>query len=200
MLRLGANSTQPLLLPPGTEQIAQLTQPIPRLPDWLQAELPDPIGGTVSAVAGPVVLERALLAAGDLPTPGADGVIRVPPALLFHVGHAEPGNAAVRFAPETVPAGRALYGPDLPFPPGVYDVVLAYETAGADLAGHFRVLAGERLLAEADVASGSSECRLPALAVGAEPLRFEFHYAGRASVALREIRLAPATLTLAPAR
>lgn len=200
LLRLGAGSTQPLLLPPGTEQIAQLTQPIPRLPDWLQAELPDPIGGTVSAVAGPVVLEQALLAAGDLPAPGADGVIRVAPALLFHVGHAEPGNAAVRFAPETVPAGRALYGPNLPFPPGVYDVILAYEAAGTVLPGIFRVLAGERLLAEADLAPGPTECRFPALAVGADPLRFEFHYAGHGPVTLHDVRLAPATLTLAPAR
>ena len=154
----------------------------------------------MSAVAGPVVLEQALLAAGDLPAPGADGVIRVAPALLFHVGHAEPGNAAVRFAPETVPAGRALYGPNLPFPPGVYDVVLAYETAGAKLPGHFRVLAGEQLLAEADLSPDLTECRIPALAVGAEPLRFEFHYAGHGSVVLRDVRLAPATLTLAPAR
>ena len=200
LLRLGAGSTQPLLLPPGSEQIAQLTQPIPGLPDWLQAELPDPIGGTVSAVAGPVVLERALLAAGELPAPGTDGVLRVPPALLFHVGHAEPGNGAVRFAPETVPAGRALYGPNLPFPPGVYDVVLAYESEGAAAPGIFRVLAGERPLAETELAPDQSECRFPALAIGAEPLRFEFHFAGRASVVLRDVRLAPATLTLAPAR
>ena len=199
LLRLGAGSTQPLLLPPGSEQIAQLTQPIPRLPDWLQAELPDPIGGTLSAVAGPVVLERAVLAAGDLPAPDADGVLRVTPALLFHVGHAEPGNGAVRFTPETVPAGRALYGPNLPFPPGVYDVVLAYEAAGADSPGIFRVLADERLLAEADLAPSQTECRFPALAIGAEPLRFEFHFAGRAPVVLRDIRLVPATLTLAPA-
>ena len=200
LLRLGAGSTQPLLLPPGTEQIASLTQPIAGLPDWLQAELPDPIGGTVSAVAGPVVLEHALLAAGELPAPGADGVIHVPPALLFHLGHAEPGNATVRFAPETVPAGRALYGPNLPFPPGVYDVVLAYEAAGAVSPGVFRVLAGEQLLAEAELGPDAGERRFPALAVGAEPLRFEFHYAGRGPIALRDIRLAPATLTLAPAR
>ena len=200
LLRLGAGSTQPLLLPPGSEQIAQLTQPIPGLPDWLQAELPDPIGGTVSAVAGPVVLERALLAAGELPAPGTDGVLRVPPALLFHVGHAEPGNGAVRFAPETVPAGRALYGPNLPFPPGVYDVALAYETTGAAAPGIFRVLAGDQVLAETELAPDQSECRFPALAIGAEPLRFEFHFAGRATVVLRDVRLAPATLTLAPAR
>ena len=200
LLRLGAGSTQPLLLPPGSEQIAQLTQPIPGLPDWLQAELPDPIGGTVSAVAGPVVLERAVLAAGELPAPGTDGVLRVPPALLFHVGHAEPGNGAVRFAPETVPAGRALYGPNLPFPPGVYDVVLAYESEGPAAPGIFRVLAGERPLAETELAPDQSECRFPALAIGAEPLRFEFHFAGRATVVLRDVRLAPATLTLAPAR
>ena len=200
LLRLGAGSTQPLLLPPGSEQIAQLTQPIPGLPDWLQAELPDPIGGTVSAVAGPVVLERALLAAGELPAPGPDGVLRVPPALLFHVGHAEPGNGAVRFAPETVPAGRALYGPNLPFPPGVYDVVLAYESEGPAAPGIFRVLAGDQVLAETELAPDQSECRFPALAIGAEPLRFEFHFAGRATVVLRDVRLAPATLTLAPAR
>ena len=140
------------------------------------------------------------MAAGDLPAPGADGVVRVPPALLFHVGHAEPGNAAVRFAPETVPAGRALYGPNLPFPPGVYDVVLAYEADGAVAPGIFRVVAGEQRLAEAELAPGQAECRFPALAVGADPLRFEFHYAGRSRLALREIRLAPATLMLAPAR
>ena len=106
----------------------------------------------------------------------------------------------MRFAPETVPAGRALYGPNLPFPPGVYDVVLAYESEGAAAPGIFRVLAGERPLAETELAPDQSECRFPALAIGAEPLRFEFHFAGRASVVLRDVRLAPATLTLAPAR
>ena len=154
----------------------------------------------MSAVAGPVVLEQALLAAGELPAPGADGVLRVPPALLFHVGHSAPGQSAVRFAPETVPAGRALYGPNLPFPPDVYDVVLAYEAGGGGVPGHFRALAGEQLLAEADLSPDLTECRLPALPIGPEPLRFEFHYAGRGSVVLRDIRLAPATLTLTPVR
>ena len=39
---------------------------------------------------------------------------------------------------------------------------------------------------------------MPALAVGAAPLRFEFHYAAKAPVVLRGIRLVPATLRLAP--
>ena len=202
LLRLGAGSTQPLVLPPGTEQIAQLTQPIAGLPDWLQAELPDPIGGTVSAVAGPVVLEHALLAAGELPAPGPGGVIRVPPALLFHLGHAAPGQSAVRFAPETVPAGRVLYGPNLPFPPGVYDVVATYRAAGAESPGRFRVVAlpDERILAEVRLEAGRDECVLPAVTVGAAPLRFEFLYDARGACELRDVRLVPATLTLAPPR
>ncbi len=199
LLRLGAGSSQPLLLPPGSAEVARLTHPVAGLPDWLQAELPSPTGGHVAAISGPVFLETAVLTAGDGPTPGAGGILRVPPALLFHVGHSAPGRDAVAFDPATTPVGRALYGPNLPFPPGVCDVALDYSAQGAASPGTFRVLAGERLLAETDLAADRSECRFPALTIGAEPLRFEFHYAGKAPVELRGIRLAPATLKLAPA-
>ena len=201
LLRLGERSTQPLLVPPGSDEVASVTHPVAGLPDWLQAELPGPMGGNVSAISGPVALEHALVTAGEWPAPGDDGAFRVAPALLFHLGHSAPGQAAVSFDPETVPAGRVLHGPDLPFPPGVYDVALAYSAAGAESPGIFRVLAlpGDQVLAETQLDPGQTECVMPALAVGAAPLRFEFHYAAKDSVVLRGIRLVPATLRLAPA-
>ena len=201
LLRLGADSTQPLLVPPGSGEVASVTHPVAGLPDWLQAELPGSMGGNISAISGPVVLEQALVTAGEWPAPDEDGSFRVAPALLFHLGHSAPGQAAVAFDPETVPGGRVLHGPDLPFPPGVYDVALAYSASGAESPGIFRVLAlpGDQVLAETQLDPGQTECVLSALAVGAAPLRFEFHYAAKAPVVLRGIRLVPATLRLAPA-
>ena len=200
LLRLGAESTQPLLVPPGSGEAASVTHPVAGLPDWLQAELPGPLGGNVSAISGAVVLEHALVTAGEWPAPDENGALRVAPALLFHLGHSSPGQEAVSFDPETVPGGRVLHGPNLPFPPGVYDVALSYSAQGAESPGIFRVLSlpGDQVLAETELAPGRTECVFPALAVGAAPLRFEFHYAAKEPVVLRGIRLVPATLRLAP--
>ena len=201
LLRLGDSSAQPLIIPPGDTEVASITHPIAGLPDWLQADLPSPTGGLASAISGPVFLKTALLTAGDLPAPGTDGAIHVPPALLYHVGHSAPGQPAVTFDSDTVPAGLVLYGPNLPFPPGVYDVTLSYSVHGAAAPGIFRVvtLPGGQVLAEAGVEPGRNELTFPALTIGADLVRFEFHYAANDPVDLRDIRLAPATLRLAPA-
>jgi hypothetical protein len=205
LLRLGEGSAQPLLVPPGESGIASLTQPIPGLPDWLQAELPCPTGALVNALSGPVVIQRALLTAGELPAPGPDGSIHVAPALLFHAGHSTPGQDHVTFDPETVPARQVLYGPQLPFPPGVYDVTLTYalSAGGAQIhsPGFFRVLALPDLapLAEAELDPAAETLVLRAVTLGAEPIRFEFHYTAQAPLVLRDIRLVPATIKLVPA-
>ena len=202
LLRLGENSSQPLLVPPGSEDVASLTHPIAGLPDWLQAELPSPTGGHVSAISGPVSLAYAILAAGDLPAPAADGALHVAPALLFHLGHSAPGQDAVAFDPATAPAGQVLYGPNLPFPPGVYDILLSYSARGADSPGIFRVLAlpGVQPLAEARLAPDQEQCVFRAIPIGDAPIRFEFHFFAQDSVVLRDIRLVPATLQLAAPR
>ena len=205
LLRPAGSSAQPLLLPRGKDGTASLTHPVPGLPDWLESELPDPLGAQILAQTGPVALSHALLTAGDLPAPSPDGAIHIPPALLFHVGHSLPGQPAVAFDPETVPAGLALYGPNLPFPPGVYDITLAYTMAAGAAGGPpgiFRVLAlpDNRVIAEADLDPAADALRLSALAIGADPIRFEFHYLPPgAGIVLHDIRLAPATLRLQPA-
>ena len=203
LLRLGESSAQPLLVQPGRDGISSLTHPSAGLPDWLQADLPCPTGGIVEAVSGDVSLQHALLAAGELPAPGRDGSIRIPPALLFHWGHASPGQDDVAFDPETVPVGLALYGPNLPVPPGIYDVALAYAVHAGTAAspGIFRVLAlpGNEILAEVQLDPAADTLVVPALALGADPLRLEFHYTAAAPVVLRGIRLSPATLRLRPA-
>jgi hypothetical protein len=201
LLRVVPGSHQPLLVPPGREGLSCLTHPVPGHPDWLQAELPSPGGALVSAVSGPVALQQALLTAGDLPAPGPDGAIRIAPALLFHLGHSSPGSSAVEFKPESVPFGRVLYGPNLPFPPGIYDVTLTHAAQpGTSSPGIFRVLAlPNQVLAEVDLDPGTDTLLLPALTLGADPVRFEFHYTATGSVLLREIRLAPASLQLRPA-
>ena len=205
LLRLAGSSAQPLLLPRGKDGVASLTHPVPGLPDWLESELPDPLGAQILAQTGPAALSQALLTAGELPAPGPDGAIHIPPALLFHIGHSSPGQPAVAFDPETVPAGLALYGPNLPFPPGVYDITLAY-SATTDAAGGppgiFRVLAlpDNRVIAEANLDPAADTIVLPALPLGADPVRFEFHYLPPGTeIVLRDIRLAPATLHLQPA-
>ncbi len=206
LLRLAPGSAQPLLTPPARGGTSSVTHPVEGLPDWLQADLPSPTGAFVHALSGAVRLEHALLTAGELPAPGADGNIHVPPALLFHQGHSAPGAAPAFFLPETVPAGRALWGPDLPFPPGVYDIAISYS---ANLpAGVLRLLTlpDRTVLAEAELAVETNAYHahgqtlgFHAIAIGASPLRFELDYNGRANLMLHDIVLRPATLTLRPA-
>ena len=206
LLRIAEGSAQPLLTPPSRKGISSITHPVAGCPDWLQADLPSSTGAFVHALSGPVLLEHALLAAGELPAPGRDGSIHVPPALLYHRGHSSPGAAQAYFLPETVPAGLVLHGPDLPFPPGVYDVSIAYS---ADVpAGTLRLLElpGRTVLAAAELAvdekafhAHGETLRFPAIPIGAEPLRFELDYNGRANLMLHDIAFRPATLQLRPA-
>jgi len=202
LLQLADGSAQPLLTPPGKQGLSSLTQPIAGLPDWLQAELPSPTGAIVSALSGPVSLQDALLTAGDLPSPDNEGVIHVPPALLFHAGHATPGQDTVSFDPETVPAGTVLYGPNLPFPPGVYDVTISYSflTEASESPGTFRILTlpDHSLLAKAPLDPATDALTLHALMLGSAPIRFEFDYAAQAHLTLHDIRLTPTTIQLAP--
>ncbi len=202
LLRPAEDSTQPLLIPPGKEGLSSLTHPIAGFPDWLQAEMTSPTGALVSAISGPVALEYALLAAGELPAPGPDGSIHIPPALLFHSGHSSPGQGSVSFAPETVPAGIALYGPNLPVPPGTYDISISYSS---DLpAGAFRILSlsprapPPPSVQPLDPAAGLLQFR--AITLGDDPVRFELDYNGRARLQILDIALRPATLKLSPAR
>ncbi len=205
LLKLETGTDHPILIPPGSSGIASLTHPIAGLPDWTQADLPTPTGALVSAVSGPVVLERALLTAGALPAPRPDGAIQIPPALLFHVGHSAPGQNSVRFDPETVPARRVLYGPDLPLPPGIYDVVLDYRlphgSGAAAPPGFFRVLdlSDPQPLVDAALDPAANSMGFPAISLGPDPIRLEFHYAGNGPVVLDNIRFVPATLQLRPA-
>lgn len=205
LLRLGPGSAGPLLVPPGRDGVSTLPHPVAGLPDWLEAEVPSSTGALVSAISGPVSLQQVLLTAGDLPAPGPDGAIRIAPALLFHVGHSSPGLDRVTFDPETVPARLALHGPDLPFPPGVYDVALSYSLPAGTNApsppGIFRVLTlpDQKVVAETPLDTTADVAAFPALTFGADPIRFEFHYTGLVPIALNEIRLTPATLRLRPA-
>jgi len=205
LLQLEENSNQPLLTPPGRAGISSLTQPIAGLPDWLQADLPSPTGAVISAFSGPVTLNSALLTAGKLPGPDSDGSIHIPPALLFHAGHATPGNSSVEFLPETVPAGTALYGPNLPLPPGVYDILVTY--SANESAGTFRVVAlpdhTELAAAALDVSDALATCtgesiRFRTLTIGTHPIRFELDYNGKANLKLHHIVLRPATIQLLP--
>jgi len=201
LLQFSDDSEQPILTPPGRHGLSRLTQPIAGLPDWLQAELPSPTGAIISALSGRVTLDAALLTAGDLPAPGPDGDILVQPALLFHSGHIQPGNSAVTFNPKTVPAGTALYGPNLPFPPGVYDIQLQYHPTGSQNPGTFRVLSmPNRIeLAEAPLDPNLNSLTLPAVMLGADPICFEFDYHGTVPITLDLIRLFSSTIQLAPA-
>lgn len=203
LLNLSDGSTQPLLAPHGREGSARLTHPIAGLPDWLQAELPSPTGGVLTAVSGPVRIAHLLLTAGDLPAPGPDGAIRIPPALLYHLGHSSPGVPSVSLDPETVPAGRILYGPNLPVPPGIYDITLDWSPAPglSESPGFFRVLTepDRELLAEAHLDPAAASLVLPAIRLDADPIRFEFFYHALDPMILREIRLEPSRLRLRPA-
>jgi hypothetical protein len=205
LLKLGEGSAQPLLVPPGRDGISSLTHPVTGLPDWLQSDLPSPTGALIDALSGPVIFEHALLTAGDLPAPGPDGSIRIALALLFHSGHSTPGQDAVAFDPETVPARQVLYGPNLPFPPGIYDITLSYSLPGDAVRtyppGIFRVLAlpDNTPVAEAPLDPAANTLTFHAVSLGAKPIRFEFHYTAQAPLILRDIRLVPSTVKLVPA-
>lgn len=198
LLQLAAPSTHPLLVPPGADGVASLTRPIPGLPDWLQADLPTPLGAQITAVSGPVSLHAALLTAGELPAPDSHGRIHIPPALMFHTAHATPGQDAIHLTPETVPAGLAWHGPNLPFPPGVYDIRLEYTTKGPRSPGHFQLTEhpSSHLLATAPLDPAANQLTLPAIVVDAAPLRFELHYNAQAPLTLKTLQLTPATITL----
>lgn len=205
LLQLANSSAQPLLTPPGKRGVSSLTQPISGLPDWLEADLPSPTGGIISALSGPVTLKAALLTAGDLPGPDSEGSIHIPPALLFHAGHSAPGSDAVSFDPETVPAGTVLYGPNLPFPPGVYDILVDY--SANEPAGTFRVLTlpdrTELAKAALDVPDTLPSCtgesiEFRTLTLGTDPVRFELDYNGQANLKLHRIILRPAIVQLTP--
>jgi len=205
LLQFAGESAQPILTPPGKQGVSSLTQPIAGLPDWLQAELPSPTGAVISAFSGPVTLNSALLTAGDLPCPDSEGIIHIPPALLFHAGHSTPGNNSVDFLPETVPAGTALYGPNLPLPPGVYDILVDY--SANEPAGTFRVLTlpdrTELAAAALDVSDTLPACtgesiQFRTLTLGTDPIRFELDYNGQANLKLHRITLRPATVQLTP--
>ena len=201
LLRLAEGSTQPLVIPPAADGVASVTHPVPRLPDWLQAELPSPMGGLAHAAAGPVQLSAALLTAGDLPAPDVDNAIHIPPALLFHTGHSTPGQPGVQFRPDTVPAGRVLYGPNLPLPPGLYDITISYSFQDPIPGDIFRLLTvpARQPLVETLLDSARQEQQFAAVMLGADPICFEFHYTGKTSVTIRDIVLTPATLRLTPA-
>jgi len=205
LMQFAGDSAQPLLTPPGKQGVSSLTQPIAGLPDWLQADLPSPTGAVISAFSGPVTLNAALLTAGDLPGPDSEGLIHIPPALLFHSGHSSPGDNSVEFLPETVPAGTALYGPNLPLPPGVYDILVDY--SANEPAGTFRMLTlpGRTELASAalDVSDTLPTCtgesiRFRTVTIGTDPIRFELDYNGQANLKLHRIWLLPATVQLTP--
>jgi hypothetical protein len=206
LMQFSGDSSQPLLTPPGNQGASSLTRPIAGLPDWLQADLPSPTGAVLSAFSGAVTLHAALLTAGDLPGPDSEGLIHIPPALLFHSGHSSPGEISVEFLPETVPAGTALYGPNLPLPPGVYDITVTY--SANEPAGTFRVLTlpdrTELAAAALDVSdalrphlSGES-IRFRTLTIGTDPIRFELDYNGQANLKLHRISLRPSTVQLTP--
>ncbi len=203
LLRLNEGSSQPLLVPPNNHGLSSLTHPIAGLPDWLQAECPSPTGALINAISGPAALTHALLTAGEWPAPAADGSIPIAPALLFHAGHSAPGDDSVSFLPETVPAGIVLYGPQLPLPPGLYDIDITYS---ANLpAGTLRLLtlpartplASAELQVDTQALHAHGETlRFRAISIDASPLRFELDYTGQANLKLHRIVFRPATLQL----
>ena len=106
------------------------------------------------------------------------------------------------FWQNTVAAGLVLYGPNLPFPPGIYDITLTYSAAGKEShAGTFRIceLPLRNVLAEAPLDPAADRIVFPAVTLDEQPVRFELHYGGRMPLILRSIRLNPATVTLRPA-
>ena len=203
LLRLTQDSSQPLLVPPNNHGVASLTHPIAGLPDWLQSEWPSPTGALLNAISGPIALNHALLTAGEFPTPASDGSISISPALCFHAGHSSPGDDSVSFLPETVPAGIVLYGPQLPIPPGLYNIEITYS---ANLpSGTLRLLtlptltplASATLQIDADSPHAHGETiRFNAISIDSSPLRFELDYNGQANLRLHHIVFRPATLHL----
>ena len=209
MLLLADGSADPILQAPDPDgKIPALTTPDPLRPDWQQAPWPSPCGAVLHAVSGPFALRRAFLAAGRLPEPDpADGgACHIPPALLAHAGRMAPGSPVVRFDADSTPVGRvALFGPDLPFPPGSWDLVLDYVATPAPPPAPppatLRLLTWPKgeVLAEAELPADSRTLRIPAITIHPDPIRIELRYTAPRPLALHDIALRPARITLAPA-
>ena len=151
-------------------------------PAWLSAPCTQPTGAVWRAADGAPVLLHALLTAGDWPAGPGDGApLFLRAADLFHNGATDPHDGSVLLDPARDPQGRAVWGPNLPLPPGRYRVRL--RTAPAPGSGAAAGKAGFLIpattdghwLAAVDARAGEEEaCTFDYDA--ALPLSLEFHY------------------------
>jgi hypothetical protein len=174
------------------------------LPEWESVPMESPRGEVLEAGAEGFSLEHAYVAAGEAWLPGADGVRRVPPALMWHGGRMRPGRPEVEFLPEATAAGVALYGPQLPVPAGRWRGVARFKAAPSEEAdepaedgepvGSLRVVSGRSgaIFAEAPLRMGDTMAETEVCALPSDPIRLEVVYEANAALVVEELGLVPA--------
>jgi hypothetical protein len=175
---------------------------VPAKPRWVSVPFTDPMGENFRVVDGDPVAHHAFIAAGANTTfnPACSNFVWRA-SDLFHFGHSsdDVSNAmakadGVTFNTKRNPAGMMLYGPDLPFPKGLYTATITGRFAPGDAFVVSTIGDGGRRLALAKLQDAGGDAAtstsLTFRSDGLAPLRLEYHYAacGDACVERLELR------------
>ncbi|MBQ9344363.1 MAG: hypothetical protein IJT88_04020 [Kiritimatiellae bacterium] len=158
---------------------------------WFSTPLASPYGLSLSttkkASAGPLpTLVQAYLAAGPVWKPrSTDGAYAFPASRLWFSGRmlvdeqtglCQLDSPAIEYPPAATTPGLALYGPNLPVPPGVYLPVLRHNRVSDNGIGSFQVtyFNSPDILASTALQADTEETRLPLILISDPPMPFRF--------------------------
>jgi len=102
--------------------------------DWSWVSVPAPtddfsrLSLRLTLQSGTADLCSALLTAGSTVRPGEEGILVLPALWCFHRGSSNPDKRDVRFRGGIDQPGWALWAPQLPLPPGRYEVSLLFDS------------------------------------------------------------------------
>ena len=166
---------------------------VPDKPTWVSVPFSDPFGEKFRVVEGSPVAHHAFIVAGKATTSNPACTNFVWQASdLFHFGYSET-NGYVTISKKRNPAGIALYGPDLPFPKGLYTATLTGRFAEGD-AFAVRTIGddGRRLAVKKTQGAGGNATSSTSLTFesdGMRPLSLEYHFAARGEARVERLEL-----------
>lgn len=157
---------------------------VPQDETWISVPFTLPMGEYFKVTEGRPFMRHALITAGpetELP-PGASLTWRA--ADLFHLGYTDEATGAVSINPKRNFSGPVIFGPDLPFPAGTYELSVDADCAPGDALG-----------AEAFGHGGANLGTCPPAETlafthdGLLPLRLTYHFGGSAFATVRSLTL-----------